>query len=271
MPFTENARLLSDYGLTRNQAIVYLAAVRLGTALISEISQVSGVRREDVYRSMARLKEMGLLELLPTKPLKLRAVPLEQAVSLLIERQRHEADRKISELTARKDRVLKSIRSHVVKVKLKEKPEEEFALLSNKVEVLNKVERMIEDAQREINMVTSAKEFAANLSSFNELVQKTKQKRIKIRTILELDPRHDSRVHRIKEPTFPRGLIDLRYTQKPLGHYFIVDFKQVLMATCPEPPLGQRPYLWTCEGRFVETMCRSFEETWHACVNDKSV
>ena len=147
MSLDEDARLLSDYGLTENQATVYLATVRLGAALVSKISQVSGVRREDVYRSIVHLEEMGLMERMPTKPARIRAVPLEQAFSLLIERQKDAADRKISDLTARRNEVEKRIRWHMAKVKF-EKREKEFALLSNKADVLSRVKTMIEGAQR---------------------------------------------------------------------------------------------------------------------------
>lgn len=269
MSLNDDAQMLSDYGLTGNQAIVYLASVRLGAALVSKISQVSGVRREDVYRAIQRLEEMGLTERMPTKPAKIRAVPLEEAISLLIERQEDAARRKISDLTARRDEVLKRIRSHITKVGFEERHEREFALLSNKAEILSKVKRMIQGAQREIDTITSANEFVSSLSSFTDLLEKTKQKRVKIRAILELDPRQDSVTHRMKERALPRSFADLRFSRKPLGHYFIVDFKEVLMATSPEPPIGQRPHLWTCRKEFVEIMCGNFEETWHACVDNE--
>jgi sugar-specific transcriptional regulator TrmB len=263
----DEAQLLVDYGLTGSQAIVYLTTVRLGVALVSKISKVSAVRREDVYRTMTSLEEMGLTERMPTKPTRIRAVPLEQGIAILIKHQKDAANRKISELTARKDEVLKRIRSRMTKPRFEEKQETEFALLSSKEEVLKKVNGMIQGAEREIDTITSADEFANSLSPFSELLKKTIQMRVKIRAILEIDPHQNSIIHRIKEYALPRDFVDLRYSHRPLGHYFITDFKQVLMATSPTPPIGHRPYLWTCNNKFVEIMCGNFEETWHACMN----
>lgn len=265
----DEARILSEYGLTQSQAAVYLATVRLGAALVSEISRVSGVRREDVYRTLAHLEEMGLTERMPTKPTKIRAVPLEQAISILIKHQKDSANKKISELTAGKDDVLKRIRSQMVKGRFEGKPQTEFAFLSSKEEVLGKATGMIQGAEKEIDVITSASEFVSSLSLFSELLKKSAQKGIKVRAILESDTRQDSVIHRIKEHALPRSFADLRYSHKPLGHYLIVDFKQVLIATSPEPPIGEHPYLWTCKEDSVETMCGNFEKTWHCCMNNE--
>jgi sugar-specific transcriptional regulator TrmB len=40
----EYANVLSDFGLTHNQAKAYIAAVQLGIASISQVSKVSKVR-----------------------------------------------------------------------------------------------------------------------------------------------------------------------------------------------------------------------------------
>ena len=54
--------MLSDFGLTHNQAKVYLAIAQLGLASVSQASKASNVRREDVYRIMPKLEKMGLIE-----------------------------------------------------------------------------------------------------------------------------------------------------------------------------------------------------------------
>lgn len=267
MSLDHEAQLLVDYGLTHSQAIVYLAAVELGTALVSKISKISGVRREDVYRMMVHLEEIGLVEKMPTKPTKIRAVPLEQAVSLLIERQKNAADRKISELTARKDDVVKRIKSQIVKIGFEEEPEAEFALLSSKKDVLNKLTGMIQGAQKEIDVVTAASEFLSSLSLFREHIEKSARKGVKVHAIFELEPSKRSITHRIEEHALPEGFLDFRYTRASLGHYLMVDFEQAILATSPEPPIGERPYLWTCNEKFVATLCGNFEEAWHSCAS----
>ncbi|MCZ2856768.1 MAG: hypothetical protein O2U62_06710, partial [Candidatus Bathyarchaeota archaeon] len=71
----KNVEILTDFGLTGNQAKVYLAAARLRLASVGQISKVSKVRREDVYRILPKLEKMGLVERLLGKPTKIRATP----------------------------------------------------------------------------------------------------------------------------------------------------------------------------------------------------
>ncbi len=85
MPSPEtNAEILSDFGLTLNQAKVYVTIAKLGIASISQVSKASKVRREDVYRMLPRLQELGLIEKILDRPAKIRATPAEDGLSILI-------------------------------------------------------------------------------------------------------------------------------------------------------------------------------------------
>jgi CheY-like chemotaxis protein/sugar-specific transcriptional regulator TrmB len=55
------ANKLVPFGINKTQAKVYLAASVLGSALASEISELSGIRREEVYRTLNALKYKGLV------------------------------------------------------------------------------------------------------------------------------------------------------------------------------------------------------------------
>ena len=53
----KNVEVLLDFGLTRNQAKVYVAIARLRLASVGQISKASKVRREDVYRILPKLEK----------------------------------------------------------------------------------------------------------------------------------------------------------------------------------------------------------------------
>jgi len=96
----ENAETLAEFGLTKTQAKVYLAVVRLGLATIGQISKNSHVRREEVYRVLPSLEEMGLAERVLGPPIKIRATPVEEALAAMIKRFRDETGRKVAALEA---------------------------------------------------------------------------------------------------------------------------------------------------------------------------
>ena len=86
----ENGKTLETFGLSRNQAVIYLTAVRLGLASFNEISRNSKIRREEVYRSVPVLEKLGLVERVLGNPIKVRATPVEEALPILINRFRED-------------------------------------------------------------------------------------------------------------------------------------------------------------------------------------
>jgi len=86
-PVEKAAEMLSDFGLTRNQAKVYIATAQLGLSSVGQISKLSKVRREDVYRVLPKLEKRGLIEKLLGTPTKIRATPIKEAIAILIKRE----------------------------------------------------------------------------------------------------------------------------------------------------------------------------------------
>lgn len=83
---------LSDFGLTRNQAKVYVAATQLGLVSAGQISELSKVRREDVYRLLSTLERMGLIEKLLGTRTRLRATPIKDALTTLVKNEEKKAN-----------------------------------------------------------------------------------------------------------------------------------------------------------------------------------
>ena len=86
---------LTDFGLTYNQAKVYGALLNLQVSTVGQLAKVSNVRREDVYRILPTLERLGLVERILDTPVKLRALPLEKALSTLIEMEQRIAREKL--------------------------------------------------------------------------------------------------------------------------------------------------------------------------------
>ena len=80
----ENTDLLLGLGLTLNQAKVYLAILKLEKGTVNQITKYSKVRREDVYRILPYLEQMGLIEKLMGKPAVIKATPISDALSFLL-------------------------------------------------------------------------------------------------------------------------------------------------------------------------------------------
>jgi len=264
----ENAEGLSDFGLTHNQAKVYIAVARLGMASVSQVSKVSKVRREDVYRILPKLEKMGLIEKILSKPTKIRALPMEEALYILIEREQNIANKRVSTLMAKKDEFLKHYKPFTLKT-----PSEDahFALIPGREGVMTKELAMVKKAKSAVNIVTSRDKFIQFFNNYDEALKKATYKGRTVRMILNVTEHADPIVRIIKEYGYSRAPIELKYTDHSVTHYMIVDFKEALVATSIGPTIGENPYLWTDDYSLVGLLQKNFEGLWHASVELKTV
>ena len=95
-PEKDDISILLELGLTNNQIRIYLSLLKLGIpAIVFTISQVSGVPRQDAYRVLFELGQLGIVEKKIAKPNEFSAVKPKKAVSILIQNKKQQ----ISELS----------------------------------------------------------------------------------------------------------------------------------------------------------------------------
>ena len=255
------------FGLTHNQAKVYIAIARLRLASVGQISKASKVRREDVYRILPKLEKMGLVEKLLGKPTKIRATPAEEALSILIKHEEDEARGRVSALKAKTEMFLKNF----AKEPRLEVEEANFALLSNRESVLSKMLTMMKKAEKEFDIVFSRSQIMQFIHAFTEQLKKSMKKGVKIRVVSELPDYEDSIPMVIEERLSPGNSFDLRYSDMPSGHYAIVDFKEALISTSTEGNMAENPCLWTNSDSLVGVFQGNFENLWHNAVSWKTI
>ncbi len=77
--------VLVGLGLSGRQARVYLAALRLGGGRVQAIADLSLVSRQEIYRLIGGLQEMGLMRKHLTNPTTYTTAPFEEVADLLLE------------------------------------------------------------------------------------------------------------------------------------------------------------------------------------------
>ncbi|RLI07791.1 hypothetical protein DRO32_03335 [Candidatus Bathyarchaeota archaeon] len=76
---------LMKLGLTKYEALAYLALVQLGSGTVSDIHRVSGVPTTKLYDVLSRLEVKGWVEVLRERPMKFRARPPDEVLTAAIE------------------------------------------------------------------------------------------------------------------------------------------------------------------------------------------
>ncbi len=264
----ESVDMLIDFGLTSNQAKVYIAVVRLGMASVSQVSKVSKVRREDVYRILPKLEKMGIVEKLLGKPTKIRATPVEEALSILVKHEEDAFHERVSALKAKTKTLLKHF-ARAPSLEVEEKAN--FVLLSKRESIMNRMLTMLRKAEREFDIVFSGRQIIQFIHTFAEQLKRAIEKGVRIRMISEVPEYEDSLPRIIEERISPGNSVDLRYTDLPSSHYMLIDFTEALIATTTEGHTGENPCLWTNSESLRTAFQRNFEKLWHNSMDWKDI
>lgn len=265
-----STEILSDFGLTRDQAKIYITVAKLGLASVSQISRISKVRREDVYRVLPKLEKMGLVEKILGTPIRIRALPVKEALSILIKREQKMAEQRISVLKGKSEEFLRDFKTTGPLSKL-EGEEANFALVSQREAIMSKVQSMLNEAKKEIDIRCSRTKLVQFVQTFAEQLKKITKRGVRIRIVSDI-PELDYYIPRIiEEYVMPGSLVDLRYTNLASGHYTIADFKQALIATTIEGNFADNPCLWTDNDSLMGLLQGNFENLWRDSIRWEAV
>lgn len=256
--FEDSARKLSEFGLTPYEAKVYLAAVRLGPTSASKISKHAQIRREEVYRTLPKLEKAGLIDRVLGRPVKIRAMPLKDALAILISRKEEQAKQEISSLYSKRDGILESIEAEVGTIE----PEEEeyhFTLISEKDAVASRTAAMIENSTSSIDIVDSSANIVRFILNYADALNGTKDRGIRVR-ILTVCPDNEDTIPDALQKHIPANSFSLRYIETLPSRYVLFDRTQAIITTTPEGTLSDMKCLWTDDRSLVGLIERDFEE-----------
>ena len=262
--------ILAEFGLTENQAKVFLATTKLGTPTVAEVADVSEVRREEIYRLLPELEKIGLIERLLGKPLRLKTLDPASSITTLVNLEREKANDRISELSMKSKKLLQFLGEH------EGLPEEgeltsEFSLIQEKESIRVGLHELISKAEKQIDVLLSRKDLIWFVSTQGESLHKAFEDGVKIRIMSEPTSGRD-RIPKILHRQFPGATeVPLKYLLNPNAFYIIADKYRLIMITSGVGHLPSSTCLWTNNKSLVSLTSSSFEGHWHDSVHWKTV
>jgi sugar-specific transcriptional regulator TrmB len=253
---------LREFGLTDTQISVYLSVVRLGIASVAQITKESKVRREEVYRVLPSLEEMGLAQRVLGNPVKVRATPVEEALPSLIKRLRDDTSLKVTALEAITVEYLKNQKKAVV-APLVQNGKSHLTMISQWNAVNHRGVAMVSESQKEVNLITSIHNADLGFFDFSDALRQASRRKVNVRIIAEA-VEDEKQLHEImKKNRLSKSQLKLKYTNHPSIHYMIADQKEAMLSTMADAHGSESPYLWTNEENLVGILMTNFEQMWH--------
>jgi len=257
----ELARRLEDFGLTLNQAMVYLTIVQSGTATVDRIAQYTKLYRQDIYKMMPKLQRMGLITKTLGKPAKFEALPVKMALENLLTTKKKEAEEKILRLSTDIRELTDSVK-HFQTGKLLKEDEPHFSLLTTDFELKNKFDTSFDRARKQF-CVVSTPDLAPNIINIiSERARAIAKKGVETRIIIESSVDEATRKFLDKVDRAHDCIIAKQVRDATLVPYRIFDDEEVWISLKKEIKSGTPWFLWTDAPNIVKFYKKSFERLW---------
>lgn len=94
------SRLIQVFGLTSNEARVYLALIKDDYYTAGELSKITGIHRSRIYDNLSGLVAKGLIVKSSHEPKRFSALPIQEAVEQILQDIHKEHEARIQEITS---------------------------------------------------------------------------------------------------------------------------------------------------------------------------
>jgi sugar-specific transcriptional regulator TrmB len=250
-------KTLRELGLSLLQARVYLALLKLGThSTVKAISFCSKVARQDVYRTITELREFGLVEMVIGNPALFRAIPLQETVSILMEKKNQRTQVLMEEVTKLFNYFAKNKETDL------DQENHQFILVPKKEGLVSRIKKTIEGAKESILIFSPWRESTQWLFTLHESWQLALDKGVKIRWITEKQAfpslADEISYNLVKNPNFT-----LKNDAASLKARFgIYDDKEIFITVLDTPNAWESPALWSNNPAIIYILKDYFETKW---------
>ena len=264
-PASENIHIWLNLGLSNSQAKVYLAVSKLGQAKARNIWKVAKVARQDIYRILDELVELGIIERVIKKPCEFRAFPLVEGVEILLVRMEAKRQQRISELRQESAQFIKEISAITVTDLPNE--ESEFSISYGDASLI-KLRKAMEQAQSTVELTIPESFVLKESHYFKGVFENALSRGVKVRILLQRNS--ESTLQGEADKTLKRsGPVATRTILRPgLPILEIFDGREAAFVALPNLHMDPNPYdarppmLWTNNPSFVSTLREYFENVW---------
>jgi sugar-specific transcriptional regulator TrmB len=263
------ASILSEFGLTPYESKVYITVYRTGLTTAADIAKIAGIRREEVYRTIPKLEKAGLIEKVLGRPSKVSALPLEDVLSILINRKEEEASREIRNLLTKKTDLLKLFQEKEPDIP-KEKEKHHFTLISEKDAIEKRISFLIRQTTDTIAFADKFESAFRFVLTFAEVLIQAHKRGVKITIITEY-PDSTKLIPEALNKHVPIESFIIRYSENLSGNYVIFDGYQALITTTMGSSIASGGTLWTDDASLVNIVQTDFDKLVHTSIDWKDL
>jgi sugar-specific transcriptional regulator TrmB len=253
-------------GLTSNQARAYLTLVNSGPSIARDIADSSKITRQDIYRVLPGLEKAGLIETQIGRPTVYNAIPIQQAISILLKRMSEsqlELCKKAKELAYE----VEQNNNHLGKENKVNYGQ--IVMIHGKDTINQKINETLNKLNISFEVVTSASRFSSMIIEFNKGYQKALQRGATIHITTEKSTTHRN-VREILGNLSKNTGFEIRYfNDAPEAMVSVADGKEAFLTMASVAHI-RRSALWSNESSFVTLAHNFFRNQWNNSSKQKT-
>lgn len=252
---------LLNFGLTVNQAKVYLSIVQAGTTSVNRISKDTHLHRQDIYKMIPKLEKMGLITKTIDMPFMVNALPMETGLSDLLSIYKQKSQENINYLES-------NIKELIAQVKTNSNWNEEtkLTLLTTDKAIKNREDFSFKNTKKTISLILNEDTLNTPVMQYVcERLHSLAEQHITINLIIEateygtLVQKTIEKIMLKDKNCFTAAKITKNVERK---NYQIFDDKELCIATQQITDSGFPCILWTNDENIIRIYIRDFAKTW---------
>lgn len=252
------------FGLNKTKARIYVALNVLGAATASEIATLSKIRREEIYRILPELEEIGIVTSTLDVPRRFMATDPATTVEILIKLKADAINRELDSLKLKKDDLINRLTKTAFGV-YEENTIEAMARADN---VEKRYNQMVKRARNSMLLTASGDELERILLAKSK--EPPLEVQIEIRAILNRgdvadDPNssdYTDFIRRIRLLSAKANCqVELKRIDKTPFKMLVIDRKEAVWGESKSGNMNSR-FLWTNDQMHVGILRRAFDSLW---------
>ena len=258
---------LTSFGLTGNEAKVYLSLLQLRKANAREIAKLANIPRQEIYRVLPSLEKLGIVEVIIDKPTKYLAIGPQDVLKQLIRLQGENLKKQLGELRRRKmvlESELKALEGRSAGLAIPEPIS--FMLISGQHLINEKIEEMLQNAKSEVLWIAPKVEIRRAVAyDRDRLLYNCAKRNVKVRIVTEIDAKNVDDVEKLSK------FCEIRHSLGVTSVATIVDNRELIIGSAIHS--GENSVdselmheLWTNDSSHINLMKDFFEKVWNISV-----
>jgi sugar-specific transcriptional regulator TrmB len=254
--YEEDCQILMKLGLTNLQAKVYLSLAKMDRETLTSISSSLKVDRANVYRVIAHLQKIKLVEKMIMTPAHFKALPVEEGIRMLLESKETE----YLKIKIKTREVIERYRDHI-QADFND-GSCEFALIPDGKLTDRKFDQMLDSNRETHDIMFYWRDYVSDYDGVVKMWTNLLLKGVKIRVVVFME--ENEKLPKDIQSLIKYGrLFEIRRTlTPPKATITIIDRKESLVSVTPHLVPSGNPGLWVQSTNIVGIIQEYFDMLW---------